>query len=206
GKRMSDLVDYVDGAQLLLNERLETTILHGEGRGYGLELFVRKNRGRLQGWASYTFARAQQKTPGLGEGDPGINGGDWYPAPYDRTHDLSFTGVYQLGDTWSLGGNFVYASGLPTTYPVSRYEFGGLIIGEFGPRNAERLPAYHRLDVSATKRFGRNELRFGFFNVYNRFNAQAIAFRQSLDTPYVTEAVETSVFGIVPSISYTFIF
>ncbi|MDX1396723.1 MAG: carboxypeptidase-like regulatory domain-containing protein, partial [Gemmatimonadota bacterium] len=83
GKRMSDLVDYVDGAQLLLNERLETTILHGEGRGYGLELFFRKNRGRLQGWASYTFARAQQKTPGLGEGDPGINDGDWYPAPYD---------------------------------------------------------------------------------------------------------------------------
>lgn len=205
-KRMRDLVDYVDGAQLLLNERLETTILPAEGRGYGFELFLRKNTGKLQGWASYTYANADQRSPGIGAADPGIAGGEWYAAPYDRTHDATFTGIYPLGESWTLGANFVFASGLPTTFPVSRYEFGGLILGEFGPRNAERLPAYHRLDVSLTKRFARNELHFGFFNVYNRFNAQALSFRQSQESPFVTEAAQFSVFGIVPSISYRFFF
>ncbi|MFV1987177.1 MAG: carboxypeptidase regulatory-like domain-containing protein [Gemmatimonadota bacterium] len=205
-KQLYDLVDYVDGAQLLLNDRLETTILQGDGRGYGFELLLRKNRGKLQGWTSYTFARARQRTPGITAEDPGINGGEWYPSPYDRTHDLTFVGIYALSDSWTLGANFVYASGLPTTFPVSRYEFGGVILGEFGARNAERLPAYHRLDVSFTKKFKKNELHFGFFNLYNRFNAQALAFRQSQTERYVTEAAQTSVFGIVPSISYRFFF
>jgi len=205
-KQTYDLVDYVDGAQLLLNDHLETTILPGDGRGYGFEVLLRKSRGKLQGWTSYTFARARQRTLGITSEDPGINGGEWYPAPYDRTHDLTFTGVYALGDTWTLGANFVYASGLPTTFPVSRYEFAGVILGEFGARNAERLPTYHRLDVSLTKKFRKNELHFGFFNLYNRFNAQALAFRQSQTDRYVTEAAQTSVFGIVPSISYRFFF
>ena len=91
---------------------------------------------------------------------------------------------------------------MPTTFPVARYRFASLILGEYGPRNAERLPNYHRLDISATRRWGRGELQFGFFNVYNRFNAQAIAFRQNRDSPIATEAVETAVFGLVPSISY----
>ncbi|WP_420633018.1 hypothetical protein [Candidatus Palauibacter sp.] len=85
---------------------------------------------------------------------------------------------------------------------MARYEFAGVVLGEFGPRNAERLPDYHRLDISATKRWGRGELQFGVFNVYNRFNAQALAFRQREESRLVTEAVETSVFGVVPSISY----
>jgi hypothetical protein len=205
-KQTYDLVDYVDGSQLLLNDHLETTILQGDGRGYGFEVLLRKNRGKLQGWTSYTFARARQRTPGITPEDPGINGGEWYPAPYDRTHDLTLTGIYALGDSWTLGANFVYASGLPTTFPVSRYEFAGVILGEFGGRNAERLPTYHRLDVSLTKKFRKNELHFGFFNIYNRFNAQALAFRQSQTDRYVTEAAQTSVFGIVPSISYRFFF
>ena len=205
-KRMRDLVDYVDGSQLLLNERLETTILPAEGRGYGFEVLLRKNRGKLQGWGSYTYANADQRSPGFGLGDPGINDGEWYAAPYDRTHDAALTGIYPLGESWTLGANFVYASGLPTTYPVARYEFAGVILGEFGPRNAERLPAYHRLDLSLTKKFRRNELQFGLFNVYNRFNAQALSFRQSEEIPFVTEAAQFSVFGIVPSISYRFFF
>jgi len=205
-KRMRDLVDYVDGARLLLNDRLETTILQGEGRGYGLEVFLRKNRGRLRGFGSYTFSHAEQRTPGLGLEDPGINDGAWYPSPYDRTHDLTLTGVWALSDSWTLGANFVYASGLPTTYPVARYQFAGVVLGEFGDRNAERLPAYHRLDVSFTKKFRKNELHFGLFNVYNRFNAQALAFRQNQDSPVVTEAAQFSVFGVVPSISYRFFF
>lgn len=205
-KSIRDVVDYVDGADIIVNERLETEILEGDGRGYGLELLLRKNEGRLTGWLAYTLARSEQRTPGLTEEDPGINDGAWYPSPYDRTHDLSLTGIYHLSDAWTFGGNFVFATGLPTTFPVSRFQFGGLILGEFGPRNAERIPSYHRLDVTLTKRIGRGELQFGVFNVYNRFNAQALAFRQNLDSPLVTEAVETAVFGAVPSISYRFFF
>ncbi|MDE2664239.1 MAG: TonB-dependent receptor [Gemmatimonadota bacterium] len=201
-KRARHLIDYVDGADIYFSRRLETLLLPGDGRGYGVEFLLRKTRGRLTGWASYTLARSDQRTPGLTAADPGVNGGDWYPSPYDRTHDFALTGLYRLGEDWSLGANFVFATGLPTTYPVARYEFAGLILGEFGPRNARRLPAYHRLDVSATRRWGRGELQFGLFNVYNRFNAQAIAFRQNRDSRTVTEAVETAVFGLVPSISY----
>lgn len=201
-KSTRNLVDYVDGADIFITRRLETLLLEGEGRGYGVEFLVRKTRGRLTGWASYTLARSKQRTPGLTPEDPGINGGEWYPSPYDRTHDFALTGLYRLGEDWSVGVNFIFATGLPTTFPVARYRFASLILAEYGPRNAERLPAYHRLDVSATRRWGRGELQFGFFNLYNRFNAQAIAFRQKLDSPLVTEAVETAVFGLVPSISY----
>ncbi len=205
-KSARDLVDYVDGGDIILNRRLETIILKGEGRGAGLEMLLRKNRGRLRGWASYTLARSEQRTPGVTEADPGINGGEWYASPYDRTHDVSLTGLYALSSSWSLGANFIFATGLPTTFPTSRYEFGGLVLAEYGPRNAERLPDYHRLDLSVTKRFGRSELQFGVFNVYNRFNAQSLAFRQSQNSRLVTEAVETSVFGAVPSISYRVFF
>ncbi len=201
-KRLRHLVDYVDGADLFIVRNLETLLLEGDGRGYGLEVLLRKTRGRLRGWVSYTLARSTQRVQGVSEDDPGINGGDWYPSPWDRTHDVAITGLYELSDTWSLGANFVFATGLPSTWPVARYEFGGVILGEYELRNARRLPAYHRLDVSATKRFGRGELRFGVFNVYNRFNAQAISFRQSEFSRVQTEAVETSVFGIIPSISY----
>lgn len=205
-KDTRDLVDYVDGGDIILNRRLETIILSGEGRGAGFEVLLRKNRGRLRGWASYTLARSDQRTPGVTEADPGINGGEWYASPYDRTHDVSLTGLYALSDSWSLGANFIFATGLPTTFPTSRYQFGGLILAEYGARNAERLPDYHRLDFSLTKRFGGSELQFGVFNVYNRFNAQSLAFRQSQDSRLVTEAVETSVFGAVPSISYRVFF
>ncbi|WP_419950583.1 TonB-dependent receptor [Candidatus Palauibacter sp.] len=201
-KNARHLIDYVDGADIFISRRLETLLLEGEGRGYGFEVLLRKTRGRLTGWASYTLARSEQRTPGLTPEDPGINGGAWYPSPYDRTHDFALTGLYRLSEDWSLGANFIFATGLPTTFPVARYRFASLTLGEYGPRNAERLPPYHRLDVSATKRWGRGELQFGLFNVYNRFNAQALAFRQNEDSPLVTEAVETAVFGLVPSISY----
>ena len=205
-KRTRNLIDYVDGADIYFSRRLETLLLPGEGRGYGAEFLLRKTRGRLTGWASYTLARSDQRTPGLTAADPGINGGDWYASPYDRTHDFALTGLYRINEDWSLGANFIFATALPTTYPVARYQFAGLVLGEFGPRNAERLPDYHRLDVSATKRWGRGELQFGFFNVYNRFNAQAIAFRQREDSRLATEAVETAVFGLVPSLSYRWSF
>lgn len=204
-KRSRNVVDFIDGADVILNEKLETIILQGRGRACGLELFARRTAGTTTGWLSYTLSRAEQRF-GSGSGVAGINGGRWYLSPYDKTHDLSLVLTHPLRRSWNAGATFTFASGLPATYPRSRYQVDGLILAEYGPRNSARLPAYHRLDLSVNRKTRRGELQLGAFNAYNRFNAQSIAFRQSKDNPLASEAVEISVFGIVPSVSYTFHF
>lgn len=209
-RRTYDIVDFVDGADIVLNDRLENALLQGNGRAYGLELFARRRAGRLTGWVSYTLSRAEQRFPAPKSFGPaiegGINGGRYYPSPADKTHNLATVAVLTLNSKWSLGSTFVVASGLPTTFPVSRYQIDGLLVAEYGDRNSARLPLYHRLDLSATRAFKRGELQFGVFNAYNHFNAQSLSFRQKQQEPLVSEAVQLSVFGIVPSISYTFRF
>ena len=142
---------------------------------------------------------------GLGGADPGINRGRYYPSPYDKTHDLSVVGFYPTGRHWTIGGTFVLASGLPATFPTSRYRYGGLMVLEYGDRNGARLPAYHRLDLTAARTWGSGgkQLQIGIYNLYNRFNAQSIFFRSAENDPLRSEAVQTSVFGIVPSISFS---
>jgi len=205
-KRLSQVTDFIDGADLALNDRLETEMLQGTGRAFGLEVFGRKNSGRLTGWVSYTLNRAERRLTGLTTGGSGINGGRYYPSPYDKTHDLSVVGFFPMSRRWTVGGTFVLASGLPATFPTSRYLYNGLMVLEYGDRNANRLPAYHRLDVTATRSWGGKQLQVGLYNLYNRFNAQSIFFRSSEDDPLRSEAVQTSVFGIVPSISFSFRF
>ncbi len=203
-KRLIDVIDFVDGANVVLNDRLETVILQGTGRAYGLELYVRKRTGKLNGWVSYTLGRAEQRFATSTGASPGINAGRYYPAPYDKTHDVSIVATYPLRREWTIGTTFSLASGLPTTYPVSRYQIDGLLLAEYADRNSSRLPLYHRLDISATRHMKRGELQIGVINAYNHFNAQSISFRQSERNPLVSEAVQLSVFGIVPSVSYTF--
>lgn len=209
-KRARNIVDFIDGADILLTPRVETQLVQGNGRAYGLELLARRTTGTTTGWLSYTLGRAEQRFPipvraGATEGG-GINEGRWYPSPFDKTHNLSLVLLRPLGRKWTLGSTFSLASGLPTTFPASRYVIDGLLVTEFGTRNGGRLPLYHRLDVNATRRFGRSELQFGVLNAYNRFNAQSLRFRQSVNNPQVTEAVQTAIFGIVPSIAYAFHF
>jgi hypothetical protein len=205
-KRLARVTDFIDGADLALNDRLETEMLQGNGRAYGLELFGRKQGGRLTGWISYTLSRSERRLAGVSPADPGINGGRYYPSPYDKTHDLSVVGFYPMSRTWTLGGTFILASGLPATFPRSRYQYAGLLMLEYGDRNANRLPAYHRLDLTATRSWGGKELQLGIYNLYNRFNAQSIFFRAAENDPLRSEAVQTSVFGIVPSVSFSFRF
>jgi len=204
--RSKNIVDYIDGADVLLNPRLETILLQGIGRSYGLELFARRNLGRLTGWASYTLSRAEQRVRAPGEPTGGINDGNWYPTPFDKTHNLSLVGQWQWTSKWNVGSTFVLASGLPLTLPGARYFVDGLLVPEYGARNAARLPLYHRLDLSFTRRMKRGELQFGALNVYNRFNAQSLRVRQRMDDQLRSEAVQTSIFGFVPSINYTFRF
>lgn len=209
-KRSRNVVDFIDGAAVLLNPRVESMIVQGQGRAYGLELLARRTTGRTTGWVSYTLSRAEQRFPltqvsGSGA-TAGIDGGRWYPTAFDKTHNLSVVAMRPLGRKWTLGSTFLLSSGLPTTFPASRYVVDGLVITEYGPRNAGRLPLYHRLDLSATRQFKRGELQLGVLNVYNHYNAQALRFRQRVNDAFATEAVQTSIFGAVPSISYSFHF
>ena len=187
-KEMDNLVDYVDGADILTTNTLETEILPGSGRAYGLELYVKKNRGKLTGWVSYTLSRTERKVTGIGPDDPGINNGNYYAANYDKRNDLSVTAIYRLNDRWSLSSNFIYATGVPTTYPVGRYEYAGLVIPQFEDRNQQRLPDYHRLDVSATLRGKKQRWKRGGMNgcsasitFNNSANATSIYFIESED-------------------------
>jgi outer membrane receptor protein involved in Fe transport len=209
-KTATGTVDYIDGADVILNPRLETILIQGLGRAYGLELYARRTTGRLTGWVSYTLARSEQRFPAPGNAGSsvagGINEGRWYPSPFDKTHNLSIAGVWQWTPKWSVGSTFLLASGLPTTLPRSRYVVDDFLVAEYGPRNSSRLPLYHRLDLNLTRTLRRGELQFGALNLYNRFNAQALRVRQQTRNPLVAEAVQTSIFGIVPSINYVFRF
>ena len=202
-KRMNNQIDYVHGADLTVNNNLETELLRGEGRSYGVELMVSKRTGQLTGWFGYTWSRSERQVPGLGKGDPGINDGRYYPASNDKTHDLTLTTAYTLNPRWSLSTNLVLATGTPATFPVSRYEFAGLIVPQYETRHGARLPAYHRLDLGLTYRTSKeSSWAFTIYNVYNRRNSASIYVRQSESDKLVTEAVQMSLFGIVPSITY----
>jgi hypothetical protein len=206
-RRTNGTVDFIDGADVVLNPRLETLWLQGDGRAYGLELLARRTTGPLTGWLSYTLSRTEQRVPlppgvttSLGGG---IESGRYYLNPFDRTHNLSVALTRAVQRRWTVGGVFLFASGAPATYPVSRYVVDGFVLAEFGPRNAERLPAYHRLDLNVTRHFRRSDLQIGVLNAYNRYNAQTLRFRSNPADPQQTQAVQTAVFGLVPSVQYT---
>ena len=211
-KKVQNRIDYIDGADLIANEAIEQVLLNGRMRSYGLEMMIKKNEGRLNGWISYTLSRSEQQTPGRTPTEIGINNGDWYRSAYDKTHNLAVTGSYKLNKKWSFGANFTLQSGQPVTYPSGKYVFQGVTVPSYNSRNEDRLPAYHRMDVSATltpkkyeNRKFKGEWVFGIYNIYSRFNAASISFRQNSETG-VNEAVKLSIFGIVPSVSYNFKF
>ncbi len=211
-KTVDNRIDYIDGSDLIGNNTIEREVLSGESRAYGLELLLRKNEGAFTGWLAYTLSKSEQRTPGGNAGGPGINNGEWYSTPYDRTHDISLTGAYQLTDKWSFGANAIFQTGRPVTYPNGQYQYEGVSIASYSDRNADRLPAYYRLDVSATYRPNRRpdkrwkgEWVFGIYNVFNRKNAASISFGQNLETG-ANEATRTAIFGIVPSVTYNFKF
>ena len=206
-KTIQNRLDYIDGAELIANDAIEQILLTGQARAGGLEVLFRKNEGKLTGWIAYTLSRSEQQTPGRTSSEVGINYGNWYATPYDKTHDISITTNYDLNKRWNLNANFIYQTGQPITYPNAQYQFSGFSIPNFESRNSSRLPAYHRLDVSAVyspkKRSG--EWVFGIYNFYNRKNAASIRFQENLETGR-NEALRLTIFGIIPSITYNFKF
>lgn len=213
-KDIQNRIDYINGANLIANDEIETVILNGQARAYGLEVLFKKNEGAFQGWLAYTLSRSEQQTPGRTPDEPGINQGEWYSTPFDKTHDISINSSYELNEKWKFNANFLFQTGQPTNFPVGQYEVQGLNVPLFDDdrRNADRLPAYHRLDVSATLTSRKNKNRkwqaewiFGIYNVYGRMNAASLNFRQNTETKR-NEAVQTSIFGLVPAITYNFKF
>jgi hypothetical protein len=211
-KKLKNRVDYIDGADLIANDDLEQVVLNGEARAYGLEILARKNNGKLNGWISYTLSRSEQRTPGRNDVETGINNGEWYKTGWDKLHNISVTSMYKLNEKWSFSSIFSLQSGQPVTYPNGQYQYQGITVPTYGLRNENRLPTYHRLDISATlvpeKNKNRNwygEWVFGIYNVYSRKNAASISFRQNQDSGN-NEAVRLSIFGIVPSVTYNFKF
>ncbi len=199
-KSMSDLIDYKNGADLQLNPDVESQLQYGKGWSYGVELLVRKNAGPVHGWLGYTLSKTQEQ---FAE----VNNGNAFPARQDRTHDISLVVMYDFSPTWNFGATWVYNTGNAVTFPSGNYWVDGRLVPYYTERNGYRMPAYHRLDLSVTYNFStRSNLNFSLYNAYNRANAYAISFRQNRNDPQKTEAVQFTLFPIIPSLTYNFNF
>lgn len=203
-KRLLNQIDYKNGAELVFNENAESQILFGKGRAYGVELFLKKKQGRFNGWISYTLSRSERKFDA-------INNGSYFPAKQDRTHDLSLVGMYELNKKWTFSATWVYYTGNAVTYPTGKYTIDGKTIFYYSNRNADRMPAYHRMDLGATWISKKSEKfesswNFSLYNAYGHENAYMISFRDSEADPTRTETVQTTLFKIIPSVTYNFKF
>ncbi|MGD9992205.1 MAG: carboxypeptidase-like regulatory domain-containing protein [Salinivirgaceae bacterium] len=203
-KYLQNQIDYKDGAELRFNEYVESQLLFGTGRAYGIEFFLKKKYGRFSGWLGYTLARTEKKIDG-------INSGEYYPAKQDRTHDISIVGIYELSRKWTISATWVYYTGNAVTFPSGKYEIDGQIVSYYTERNGYRMPEYHRLDLGLTwqkKKTDKFESSWNFslYNAYGRENAYTITFQEDPDDPMKTQAVQTTLFRWVPSITYNFKF
>lgn len=219
-KWLQNQIDYIDGADLLLNRYLEGDLLNGRGRAYGAEFYLKKNKGDLTGWVSYTLARTERLVEG-------INNDRWFPTRFDRRHVLNTVALYDLSKRWSLSATFAFSTGTPGTFPTNKYIFQDILVphNSENARNNYRIPAYHRLDLSATlqgrQRPGKkrdDNWVFALYNVYARRNPFSVYFQQAEERQTVTvngeqlqvpvaKAYRYSVFGsIIPSVTYNFKF
>ncbi len=175
-KLLQKQIDYRDGAQLTLNTQVESELLYGQGRSYGVELFFKKKYGKLTGWVGYTLSKTELQIAG-------INNGRWYPARQDITNDIDLVLIYTINDRWSVSGTFVYNTGYPVTFPSGKYEINGNVLYYYTSRNGYRMPDYDRADVGVTFK-GKKHPRFqgewslSVYNVYDRWNAYSITFQQ----------------------------
>ncbi len=210
-KKIKNRLDYIDGADLVANDNIETVILAGKSRAYGIEFLLKKSDGRHKFWLAYTLSKSEQKTAGRNSSENGINMSEWYNTPYDKPHDISINSEYRINKKLKIVGNFIFQTGQPTNYPNSQYTYMNLNVPNYGKRNSQRLPNYHRMDVNLTLNTEKKNKKvesswvFGIYNLYNRDNASSIIFRRNNET-LKNEAVQISIFGIVPSVTYNFKF
>ncbi|MFD2573723.1 carboxypeptidase-like regulatory domain-containing protein [Spirosoma soli] len=208
-KWLQNQIDYIDGANLILNRYLESELLSGRGRAYGAEFFIKRTTGVVNGWVSYTLAKTERQVIG-------INNNNWFPTRFDKTHTL--TSVLLIdppqAKRWNFSATFTLASGTPATFPTNRYEVQGIVAQVVNGRNNYRIPMYHRLDLAATLQGRRRPNKrkednwvFSVYNVYARKNPFSVYFQANEDNPRITEAIRYSVFAtLIPSVTYNFKF
>ncbi|MCU0391725.1 MAG: TonB-dependent receptor, partial [Thermoflexibacter sp.] len=200
-KDIQNVIEYKDGATLLLQNNLETEIIPGQGKAYGAEFYVKKNLGRTTGWASYTLSEVIYNFPQISEQS--------FYALQDQTHEFKMVGSYNIG-RWTLSGTWVYATGKPYTAPIGGYELT-LLDGSkqsyvsVGDKNSFRLPNYHRMDLAFTYHFkidkAKAEAGITFFNVYNRTNVRYKEFEVIDNQIYETNV---NLLGFTPNFFFNF--
>ncbi|GHT28840.1 collagen-binding protein [Bacteroidia bacterium] len=204
-KDLKNVIDFREHSSLLLNQDLESEVRTGTGKAYGIEWMLRKNSGRLTGFVNYTLSRSERTIPE-------VNQGKTYLAPFDKTHAVNLVATYNFSEKINLSAIWVYATGMPTTYPTGRFQIGEEYFPIYSGRNEYRRPHYDRLDISLnyipntdSKKKWKGEWNLSLYNVYNRKNPWMIAYQQNEDTgiPY---AEMLYLFGVVPSITYNFKF
>jgi len=203
-KWMQHQIDYINGANLIANETVENQLVYGNGRSYGGEFFFKKRTGKVTGWISYTLARTELRFDQ-------VNNNTWYPARYDRTHDLCIVVMWDITPRINVSATWVYYTGNAVTYPIGKYQLNGGWIQYFGDRNSDRFPPYHRLDIGATfilkkRKMWEHDLNISVYNVYARENAYQITFIPSDIFTNQPRTEQLSLFRIVPSITYDFKF
>ena len=210
GKTYDNILDYKVGAQLLLNENLETEVLQGEGRSYGVEFLIKKNRGIWNGWIGYTYSRTELKLDS-DFAEERVNSGKYFPANYDKPHDFSAVLNYQLTKRFSFSGNLSYQTGRPITYPIGTYQFNGAEYTLYSDRNQFRIPDYYRLDVGFNyegnhkiKKFAHSFWNLSIYNVLGRNNPYSVFF---VTDDGQIKAYQSSIFSVpVPTLTFNFKF
>ncbi|MBK8344211.1 MAG: TonB-dependent receptor [Bacteroidetes bacterium] len=207
-KDLQNQIEYADGYVPELGTDIEDNFVFGRGRSYGAEFFIKKAKGKFNGWIGYTLSKTERQFDDLQTGK------SWFPTKYDRTHDLEIVAIYNFSDRWDFSSTFVYATGQATTIVESFYVIGGELQTDYGPRNGYRMPAYHRWDISATlnnkpgKKF-ESSWNFSVYNVYSRKNPYFIYTTWEGDFAYGSvdvQAKQVSIFPIIPSVTWNFKF
>ena len=199
-KNMQHTIDFKDHPELYFNRQLEGELRYGKSYAYGAEVMAMLNFRKINGWVSYTYTHSERKVDE-------VAGGAWFTSPFEKPHAVNIVLNYERNKKNSFGLNWVYASGQPATFPVGRMEYGNVVLPVYSDRNAERFPAYHRLDLSYThklRNWGKveRELSFSIYNAYGRHNTWAIQFEADEDDPKVMKAKNLYLFTFVPSITY----
>jgi len=205
-KDLDRQIDYESGTNVFLNADIESYLLFGKGKSYGLELFAKKSSGDFTGWISYTLSKTQKKIEGL-------NNAQWFPARNDRRNSVSLVGMYKFSEKWQFAATWVFANGDAVTLPAAKYKIEDFQVYYFTERNGYRMPNYHRMDLSATytkkhKRY-ESEWNFSIYNVYNRKNAFFLYFDEpgsSTNPTDRTKVMKVTLFPILPAVTWNFRF
>lgn len=208
-KKLYNVLDYIDNADIFLNKNIETQINSGDGQAYGVEVSIEKKKGKLTGWLNYTWSKATQQVAGISQGQV-------YAPVYDRRHNLSLVASYQLSKRWSLSANYAYMTGTRVTVPEGTYASNYGIVTYYSGRNNFKLPAFHQLDLNATlkskarkkqdQRRWQSEWVFGVTNAYNQKNSFALFYNRAKNDGTDDGMYHMYLFGLMPSVTYNFKF